>query len=141
VSRQEDPNLQLERDIVTRILVVEDDPTTTFMLQLALEFAGYQVFVAGHGREALDLLPQVQPAVVLSDVMMPVMSGLELARAIHEHPAFTTTKVVLVSAIKLPAADGVYQAFIQKPFDVDDVLAVVARLTADSGVTEALLKV
>jgi CheY-like chemotaxis protein len=135
------PHVSRKGDIVTRILVVEDDPTTVLMLRLALELAGYQVFVAGHGREALDLLSQVQPAVVLSDVMMPIMGGLELARAIHENPAFSATKVVLVSAVKPPAADGVCQAFIQKPFDVDDVLAVVARLTTGSEVAEPLLKV
>jgi CheY-like chemotaxis protein len=111
------------------ILVVDDDDTTTLFLQMALERAGYQVTIAGSGREALALLPQVQPALVISDVLMPNMGGLELAKAIRTDPALNSIKVVLMSSVTQPASSDVYEAFIQKPFDIDEVLAVVARLT------------
>lgn len=112
------------------VLVVEDDRDIAALLRFVLEDAGYQVCEASDGREALHLLAQVQPAVVLSDIVMPIMSGIELARAMRQDSALRSIKVVLMSAMQQPAPEVVYDAFIAKPFNVDHVLATLARLTA-----------
>lgn len=116
---------------MARVLVVDDDKSIAAILQSVLEDDGHQVLAASNGSEALVLLPRFRPAVVVSDVVMPIMGGLELARAINADPALDFTKVVLMSALTRPPTDGVYQAFIPKPFDVDDILVLVARLTSE----------
>lgn len=68
------------------ILVVEDDVGMSTMLAIALEDAGYNVHVAAHGGEALDMLQQIEPRLILLDLRMPIMDGLTFyhtARARH----------------------------------------------------------
>jgi CheY-like chemotaxis protein len=113
------------------ILVVEDNRTIATVLQVALEDAGYRVLGARNGHEALHMLAQALPDLVLSDLRMPGMGGLELATRIHADPTMAAIRVVLMSAVTQPATNGVYQAFLHKPFDLDELLAVVGDLTAD----------
>lgn len=89
---------------MTSIVVVEDSSDIAEILQLILEDAGYEVCRASNGCEALPLLGQVHPAVVISDVVMPSMTGLELAATIRQDRALSQTKIVLMSA-KPPCAD------------------------------------
>jgi CheY-like chemotaxis protein len=82
---------------MVKVLVVEDSPTQALQIRILLEKAGFAAVVAGHGREALDLLAQGLPDVVLSDVEMPQMNGLELVEAVRqEDPGLP---VVLMTAL------------------------------------------
>ena len=115
---------------VKQILLVEDEPAIAELLQDVLEEAGYQVDLAANGREGLRRLPVVQPDMVLSDVMMPVLDGRQFCRAINTNPHYQTIPVVLMSASR---EDQCCQgcdcaAFLPKPFALDRVVATIAQV-------------
>lgn len=80
------------------VLVVDDDPNALDIVRTFLESKGYSVATAKDGNEALALLEDVQPALVLLDVMMPGMDGWEVARVIKNHPGFGRTRVIMLTA-------------------------------------------
>ena len=82
----------------TTVLVVDDDPNALDIVKTYLEAKGYVVATARDGNEALALLEEVHPALVLLDVMMPGMDGWEVARVIKNHPNFGRTRVVMLTA-------------------------------------------
>lgn len=82
----------------TRILIVDDDPNSRDIVQTFLESRGYQVATAEDGQEALAMLEELKPELVLLDVMMPGMDGWEVARVIKNHPDFGRTRVVMLTA-------------------------------------------
>jgi diguanylate cyclase (GGDEF)-like protein/PAS domain S-box-containing protein len=105
-----------------KILIAEDSPTQAAELQYLLESAGCNVTVARNGAEALACLAEVQPIVVISDIVMPVMDGYELCRQIKENPQTTHIPVILVTSLA-DARDVVHglacgaDNFIVKPYD------------------------
>jgi DNA-binding response OmpR family regulator len=80
------------------VMVVDDDPNALDIVRTFLESRGYPVATARDGSEALAMLEQVKPAIVLLDVMMPGMDGWEVARVIKNHPSFGSTRVVMLTA-------------------------------------------
>ena len=80
------------------ILVVDDDPNSLDIVRTYLESRGYSVATALDGKQALSRLEEVQPAVVLLDVMMPGMDGGEVARLIKNHPQYSNVRVVMLTA-------------------------------------------
>ena len=117
----------IERD-VAQILVVDDSPTTARLLEMGLKKAGFSVRVAHDGGEGLDMARERCPDVVLADVMMPVLDGVQLTRQLREDPRTAGATIILVTAKGNPAAklEG-FQAgaddYIVKPFDTEEVLA------------------
>lgn len=109
------------------ILLVEDDDDIRELFAEVLREAGYVVHEAENGRVALDRLEQVGPCLVLLDLMMPVMSGPELLRALHRSNRLHSLAVVALSAggsaADVPEADR----FLQKPIDPDHLLRVVGE--------------
>src|SRR5512146_949310 len=73
-------------DAAVEILLVEDSATQAEQLRHILEQQGYRVVVAGNGREALGVLAQRQPALVISDILMPEIDGYELTRRLKADP-------------------------------------------------------
>jgi CheY-like chemotaxis protein len=112
------------------ILIVEDELSIATLLREMLEDEGYTVLLARNGQEALDILGTNQPALVLTDVMMPILDGLALCRAIQAHPGYRAIPVIVMSAIiELPAADGCHaSAFIKKPFDLQQLADTITNL-------------
>ena len=82
----------------TKILVVDDDPNSRDIVKTFLEARGYEVATAADGKDALSLLEEFRPGLVLLDVMMPGMDGWEVARVIKNHPDFGRTRVVMLTA-------------------------------------------
>lgn len=113
-----------------KILVVDDEPDIAELLQTVLEEEGYQVVVAGNGREGLAAVTQSRPDLILCDVMMPLMDGVGLCRAMQAQPDARDIPLVFMSAGRKPVnQDGChYAAFIPKPFELTAVLEVIASL-------------
>ena len=115
---------------VARILVVDDEESNLKVLRLMLERADYEVFSAASGPEALEVLRAHQPELVLSDLRMPGMDGLELLRAART--VAPGTEVVLMTAygtveIAVEAMrEGAYD-FVTKPLDRTDVLKSLSK--------------
>jgi len=111
--------------MATSVLVVEDERNIADLLQLYLEKEGYAVTIAGDGAQGLEKFRAIQPDLVLLDVMMPVMDGWQLCRAIR---AESKTPVIMLTAksetddkvagLKTGADD-----YITKPFEMKEVLA------------------
>ncbi len=81
-----------------KVLVVDDEPDIIEFIEYNLKREGYQVFTASNGQECLALAKSVQPDMVLLDVMMPVMDGIEACRKLREIPELKNTFVVFLTA-------------------------------------------
>jgi len=112
-----------------RVLVVEDEPRVAAMLRDVLVELGYIVTVAGGGAEALQLVPVFAPDVVLLDLLMPEMSGVEVLE--HLRRDRPTLPVVIMSGnedvdvARAALRDGAFD-YLGKPFKIDALARVVA---------------
>ena len=110
------------------LLIVDDEPDTRLAIATLLESRGYDVLLAGSGEEAIPLARQVNPDVVLLDIRLPGMDGLEaLGRIRDENPdqvALVMTGYPSVSTAVRALKDGVTD-YVQKPFENHDLLAAV----------------
>jgi len=112
------------------ILVVEDEQVIAEILSVVLQEEGYRVVMAGNGKEGLARLAETHPDLVLCDVMMPVVDGRDMVRAMSADPDYRSIPVVMMSAAHLPprAADYSYAAFIRKPFDLDYLVSTIEHV-------------
>lgn len=107
------------------VLVVDDDPSIADLLCVLLQEEGYEVHGVGDGEEALAAVAEETPDVIVADVMMPRLDGLEMTQALRERGI--DAPVVLMSAVYADVdLPGI--RFVPKPFDLDDLVAVVNRL-------------
>ena len=114
------------------VLVVEDDPVIIDLLTLTMELEGWTVLRAKDAVSALEIARSERPDVVVSDVMMPGRSGLDLIADLAADEVTTAIPVMLLSARALPAevAEGLSAGavdYVTKPFDPDDLVTRVAR--------------
>lgn len=125
---------------MTTIVVVDDETLITDFLAFFLEDAGYIVHVARNGVEGLDLIGRVAPDAVITDYMMPAMSGLELARALKANPALAHIPVILSSAAlgaSARAQPALFAAILDKPYPARKLLQTLsALLGAPDGVDD-----
>src|SRR5512140_2598275 len=119
---------------MVKILLVEDDAPLLEVLQSILESEGYEVHPAVNGKLALDLFVSCRPNLVVSDIMMPEMSGYELLEAIRAMPDGITVPFLFLSArtersdVDRARSLGV-DDYLFKPFDAPELInAVRARL-------------
>jgi CheY-like chemotaxis protein len=111
------------------ILIVDDEAPVRDFLALVLEDLGHRVVAAINGRHALTIAAEEHPKLVISDVMMPLMGGVELTRRLKAGEAGDQDlPVILMSSAGRAAADGAgADAFIDKPFDLEAMEKLVAR--------------
>ena len=110
-----------------RILVVDDEPQITRVLRRSLSSHGYEVQVAVDGEDALSTFTAWKPDVVVTDLAMPNMSGLELCRRLR---AISSVPIIVLSAkgeerVKVESLDAGADDYVTKPFGVDELLARV----------------
>ncbi len=116
------------------VLVVDDDPDILDAICDILEGEGYRVARARHGVEALERVDEERPAIILLDLMMPVMDGLAFAQALRQRPALPRIPIVVISADGSPQkAEAVgAEGFLAKPFDIDALLSQVSHMSGAS---------
>jgi two-component system KDP operon response regulator KdpE len=110
-----------------RILVIDDEPQITRVLRAALSAQGYDVRTANDPEEALQVFREWPPDLIITDLMMPVLSGVDVTRAIRTHSA---TPVLILSVrdherSKVEALDAGADDYITKPFSIQELLARV----------------
>jgi len=110
-----------------RILVVDDEPQLTRVLRTALKSHGYEVRTAADGLSAFETFNDWKPGLVITDLAMPTMDGLELCRRLR---ANSEVPIIVLSAkgeerTKIEALDLGADDFITKPFGIDELLARV----------------
>jgi DNA-binding response OmpR family regulator len=111
------------------ILIVDDEFGLAEMAADLLSARGHTVDTAINGQLALKILEHSKPDVILLDVMMPVMSGFDVVRALRERDALRGTRIIIMSAAEdqvLPAeVKEVIAGFLPKPFSYDDLIAAL----------------
>jgi two-component system sensor histidine kinase/response regulator len=110
------------------ILIADDEEFIVDLLATLLEDEGYRVLRAYDGLEALTLAERERPDLVLSDVMMPRLSGIELARRLRISEDGSGPPIVLLSAVDPPRDLPERTIFAPKPFDLEHLATLVARL-------------
>ncbi len=116
-----------------RVLIVDDEPNIVISIDFLMRQAGYQVQVAHTGEEALTLIQQAPPDVIILDIMLPGMDGFEVCRWVREHPEWDDVKIVMLTAKGRDAekAKGMAlgaDAYITKPFSTKHLVDVVKNL-------------
>ena len=109
----------------SRILVVDDEPQLTRVLRTGLKSRGYEVLVAEDGVNGFQLFKDWQPDLVITDLAMPNMDGLELCRRLR---SISQVPIIILSAkgeekVKVEALDIGADDFVTKPFGIDELLA------------------
>ncbi len=121
------------------ILVVDDEPQILRVMRASLPPRGYEVVTARSGQEALDRIQKEMPNLIILDLVMPEMSGLEVCRQVRE---FSSVPVLVLSAKgsehdKVTALDLGADDYITKPFSMDELLArvraILRRIPAAEG--------
>jgi len=114
------------------ILVVDDEPSIRRLLRAALERGGYAVLEAPDGPAALRVARESQPALVLLDVALPRMSGLEVCRRLRDDPPTSRTPVLLLSGVSSAEPQKLAQSgasgWLAKPFTPESLLERVGAL-------------
>jgi len=114
-----------------RILAVEDEPEYLEMLQEVMKSLGHTITIAQNGREALSLLDRQPIDVVVSDVKMPEMNGIEFHRELRERPGHRNTPFIFLTgvddltAVKAECGRDC-DLLLQKPFPIDKLLQLFA---------------
>ena len=115
---------------VPKILIVDDEPINVKILQRKLEKAGYEILTASNGLECLESVRQTRPDLILLDIMMPEMDGVETCQKLKEDPDTRSIPVIFVSAKidrsdKIAGLDTGAIDYITKPVDLEETLARV----------------
>ena len=118
---------------MTKILVAEDGPVNRELLRELLENRGYSVIEACNGQEALDMVEQSQPDLLLLDIGMPVLDGFTVIRRIRQNPSLATLPVLAVTAYAMrDDRDNVLNAgfdgYLSKPINARDLANELERL-------------
>lgn len=121
------------------VMVIEDEPSILNLISTIVANSGYNVITAKNGRTSLDLIASNNPDIILLDLGLPDMDGLEVLRSVRQ---WTNTPVVVVSARgqekeKVEALDAGANDYIVKPFGTDELLA---RIRATLRYTDRMIK-
>ena len=121
-----------ENDRQTSVLLAEDDRALRRFLEVVLERAGYQVFSASDGLEAMKLVLSAPIDVVVTDAMMPNLSGHEFCRFLRNSPTLSQLPIILLSALERKDTNSAEQAdaFLTKPVAGEKLIECIERLVA-----------
>lgn len=113
-----------------KILIVDDEPDTLVVTELFLKSRGFDVVTASNAVDALKRLARDRPDLVVTDFMMPGVSGVELCREIRAREHGTHMPIIMSSAAVEPPdpEDELFDSFIAKPTYFDELLKEISRL-------------
>ena len=116
------------------LLIAEDDRDILKLLDATLTFKGYRVITAHNGKEALEVIQLKHPAIVITDIMMPMLDGFGLVHRLRLNPETRDIPVVFITATFMTPEDKEFALdigatrFIQKPVDLEKFLITIAEL-------------
>ena len=115
------------------LLVVDDVPDILELLDAMLKFKGYRVVTARNGQEALEVVEQERPALIIADILMPKMDGFTLVNRLRLNPQTRDIPIIFLSATYVAPEDKAFALtigvtrFIEKPVDVESFLPMIAE--------------
>ncbi|MBA4277477.1 response regulator transcription factor [Flavobacterium sp.] len=117
---------------IKKIVLAEDNSVLSLLLKFRLEKEGYQLLIAVDGKQAIELIEEHNPELILTDIMMPFVSGLEVISHVRNKLNLQTPIIVFSSAgqeeIVLKAFDLGATDFMSKPFSPHELVIRVKRL-------------
>jgi two-component system, cell cycle response regulator DivK len=118
-----------------KILVVEDNEAVRDLLALILERLGYVPVLASHGKEGLEKAIAEKPNLIIMDMMMPVMNGWEVARALRANPDTKNIPILAITAVFRPqelktCLEAGCNGYIIKPFSILNLQRKIRKLLA-----------
>ena len=132
VATVSDPESDLESfPALLTVLVVDDEREVVSEVALALRASGYDVVTACNGADAIEQAIELRPALIIADVVMPVVDGIALAKALRDNPATADIRIVLSSGVPEGSVRALfkgYDAYLQKPYELDDLRRTTAAL-------------
>ena len=129
------PSKQIGDTFYERVLIVEDDAAAREGMEKLIRSWGFSVEAASDGDEALVKVAEFRPGIVLTDLVMPRMGGLDLLRALQEQGEHTATVILTAQGTVETAAEAIKQgayAYLAKPVDLQRLRILLAKI---SGVT------
>jgi DNA-binding response OmpR family regulator len=113
-----------------KVLIIDDDPRLVEALRIRLEFCGYSIHTAYCGIDGWSATKRLRPRVIVLDVNMPGMDGLQVCRLIRAEPELATTSIIVISALshetaRQAALDAGANQFIGKPYKAAQVIAAI----------------
>ncbi len=120
-----------------RVLVVDDEMHLARILQFTLKNAGYDVYLAYDGKEALDKISEVKPDLVILDLVLPLVDGYKVCNTIKSNPTTHHIPVIILTARDLDTLqfdeEIMADEIMQKPFNTDRLLDEIDRLISGDG--------
>ncbi len=118
------------------VLVVDDSKYILSVVESGLTSAGFKVITASNGREAFEIVSEVAPHLILSDINMPIMDGIKLCEKIQGHPSLSHIPFVIMSsgADRRTMRELLHKgasAFLVKPFNIDQLVITAEKLLSD----------
>lgn len=113
-----------------RVLIVDDEPDNVEVVRKLLDYNGAEVYVARNGEEGLALLQDITPTLILLDISMPQMDGMEMFKRVRAHKKFANTAIIALTAHAMSEdrerilAAG-FDAYIAKPFHITQLLEAI----------------
>jgi CheY-like chemotaxis protein len=120
-----------DRQVKPKILVIEDDAAVVQLLKDMLEFEGYEVTVGFDGKEGVSLVHKEHPRLIIMDIAMPEMSGIDAVFILQQEPETRSIPVIFLTGDPKPLPVSLRQphiARIQKPINFDDLQKTITRL-------------
>jgi len=126
----------MDNSINAKILIVEDELVQAEMLRRMLITEGFAVIIAANGKEALGLIPNINPSLIISDIVMPEMDGYEFCRLIKLDDSIQHIPVILLTELKEPSdiikgLESNADSFISKPYDKEHLILKINNLLAN----------
>jgi DNA-binding response OmpR family regulator len=116
-----------------KVLIVDDEPNIVMTLDFLMRKQGYEVFLATDGAEAIQLIDEQTPDLLLLDIMMPNVNGYEVCQYVRNNEVFKNTRIIFLSAKTRPQ-DIAYgmelgaDAYLGKPFSTRELLKKIKEL-------------
>jgi len=117
-----------------KVMVVDDEPDILFTVGKMLEMSGYSVIKAVDGKDCLNKMKESTPDLVLLDIMMPEISGWDLAAKIKENPSWSDIPIIFLTAkgdtMSIGMGGMVASDYIIKPFNIRDLKSRIEKILA-----------
>ena len=116
-----------------KILIVEDNPQSMRLIEMILKAEDYTLLKAIDGEEALDIAEREYPDLILMDIQLPKMNGLEVTRKLRENPAFSHTPIIALTAYVMKGdreriMNSGCNAYLSKPVDTRELPMVITDM-------------
>jgi two-component system cell cycle response regulator DivK len=116
-----------------RILIVEDNPVHTRLIEMTIRSKKYTLLKATSGEEAMDIATRERPDLILMDLNLPEMTGFEVTKKLRENPIFSHTPIIAITAYAMSrdrerVIESGCDAYLTKPIDTRELPRVIAKM-------------